>query len=458
MATQVHAEALHRLVKQAIDSGAADSVAAAQSMFEGYRLCVEIDEAAATDPTQQAILLSTVALGRRVFLGGVSVSGILDLAHATPMPLGSSLRAAVEALGGLIDAEGTGAPTIVIGPAGARREGFAVRAVAAGWRAGILPVHSELRAQPGPTMPLAAVTAAALAVNEAFLHVNASSPVAGRRALGLSLWRPKAEVDWLEADATEPTLAYLPSRLWLIGLGHLGQAYLWALGLLPYCAPGEVSLVLQDIDEITPSTESTSVLSNSSLVGVKKTRAMAAWAELRGFQTTIYERLFDASLRRQAAEPGIALCGLDNAVGRRALDQVGFALVIEAGLGSGHRDFRTMRLHTLPGSRPTAEMWKTRVPVASVEEQPAYARLLAEGSLDRCGMTLLAGKAVGAPFVGAFASALALSEVLRLLHGGPVHQLIEVDLLSLDQRVVLTHCRDFNWLNPGFTACAALST
>src|SRR3712207_8593817 len=55
-------------------------------------------------------------------------------------------------------------------------------------------------------------------------------------------------------------------------------------------------------------------------------------------------------------------------------------------------------------------------------------------SSDLCGMTLLAGRAVGAPFVGAAAATLALAEVLRLLHGGPVHQLIDLDLLSPDQQ------------------------
>jgi len=36
--------------------------------------------------------------------------------------------------------------------------------------------------------------------------------------------------------------------LWLIGLGHLGQAYLRALGLLPFARPQDLSLILQDID------------------------------------------------------------------------------------------------------------------------------------------------------------------------------------------------------------------
>lgn len=161
--------------------------------------------------------------------------------------------------------------------------------------------------------------------------------------------------------------------------------------------------------------------------------------------------MFAADFKRQAEEPSVALCGLDNGAGRRALDQVGFDLVVEAGLGRGHRDFRTMRLHVLPGRRPAADIWKQTREGEKLENRPAYAKLMADGVLDRCGMTLLAGKAVGAPFVGSIAAALALSEVLRVLHGGPVHQLIDLDLLSLDQRVASRHPGDFGGLNPGFT-------
>jgi hypothetical protein len=208
--------------------------------------------------------------------------------------------------------------------------------------------------------------------------------------------------------------------------------------------------VLQDIDRITPASQSTSILSDSSTVGAKKTRAMATWAEARGFTTTIQERFFDGNAKRQKTEPAVALCGLDNAAGRRALDHADFDLVVEAGLGRGHRDFRAMRLHTLPGSRPAADMWRGIAAAEPISDRPAYARLLEDGELDRCGMTLLAGKAVGAPFVGAVAAALALSEILRLLHGGPVHQLIDVDLMSLEHRTALKNRRDFSSLNPGF--------
>jgi hypothetical protein len=57
-----------------------------------------------------------------------------------------------------------------------------------------------------------------------------------------------------------------------------------------------------------------------------------------------------------------------------------------------------------------------------------------------------------APFVGAVAASLALSEILRLLHGAGVHQVIDIDLLALEQRVACPNPRDFSSFNPGFVA------
>jgi hypothetical protein len=208
---------------------------------------------------------------------------------------------------------------------------------------------------------------------------------------------------------------------------------------------------LQDTDRVTPSTESTSILTDASMVGQRKTRVLASWAERRGFQTEIYERLFGAWIRRQNFEPTVALCGIDNALGRRALDEAGFDLVLEAGLGRGHRDFRTMRIHSFPGSRSSQDIWKRTDAVREdTTQQAAYEDLLKKGALDRCGITLLAGKSVGAPFVGVTAAALVLSELLRILHGGSLNQLIDIDLLSVEHRTVVPNAVFLHENNPGF--------
>src|SRR3546814_19049429 len=120
MTAQISPDSLHRLVKHAIDSGAATSVAEAEALFRGYRLTVEIDGAAANEPVQQAALLTTVALGRRVFLGGVTIAGALEEPLKLAMPLGRTLGEAVRALGGLLDETILDAPTIEVGRASCR--------------------------------------------------------------------------------------------------------------------------------------------------------------------------------------------------------------------------------------------------------------------------------------------------------------------------------------------------
>lgn len=455
MSTHGLSDSLHRLVKQALDSGAASSIGEAEAMFRGYRLAFAIDAAGSSAPLHQAALLTGVSLARRVFLGGVTVAGDLDAPLLAPLPLGANLRDAVISLGGTpADKPPENTPIVDIGGGPRPRAAeFHVRTVYSGWRGGILPVHSELALSPGTPMPLSPMLAAALAVNEAFAFVSDKTAAAGRRPVGLSLWTPSPDVDWLGAGPDEPELRYLPSKLWLIGLGHLGQAYLWGLGLLPYPRTSSgLELVFQDTDDVTPSSESTSVLTDGTTTGQKKTRVLAAWAERRGFRTSICERLFDAAFKRQASEPAVALCGIDNVLGRRALDRVGFDLVVEAGLGRGHRDFRSIRLHTLPGPRPAAELWKGVGIAESTQEKAAYQRILQSGELDRCGVTLLAGKAVGAPFVGSVAACLVLSEVLRLLHDGPLHQVLELDLQSVEQRTVVARAQELTVFNPGYVS------
>lgn len=403
------------------------------------------------DSALRALSIASTRASGRVFLGGVRVTGALDAPVAPHLPLTGTLEQAIVKLGGLTTASSdrTGSdaarPLITIGTGPLpRASDFHVRPIFTGWRGGVAPVDTDLTT--GPAMPLAPMLGASLAVNEAFAFVADRDVVAGRRLVGLSLWSPSS--DWL-ADDGAPKLELLPSRLWLIGLGHLGQAYLWALGLLPYPVDG-LELVLQDIDVITRSTESTSILTDVSMMKSKKTRAMASWAEARGFKTAIQERRFDESFRLQPDEPRVALCGVDNAAARRALDNAGFELVVEAGLGSGHRDFRTMRLHTLPGAKTASELWKDGGPSEDVSEQPAYQQLLADGVVDRCGMTMLAGKAVGAPFVGSVAATLVISQLLRQLHGGTVDGLLDPDLRSVEHRHVVPTRRDFRAFNPGY--------
>jgi hypothetical protein len=94
------------------------------------------------------------------------------------------------------------------------------------------------------------------------------------------------------ADARLPAVAPVADWSGPSGPGLRG------LGLLPYRNPAEVALVLQDIDVMTESTESTSILTDAAMIGEKKTQAVAAWPA----------RLCDisagANVRRRLQAPG----------------------------------------------------------------------------------------------------------------------------------------------------------
>lgn len=267
------------------------------------------------------------------------------------------------------------------------------------------------------------------------------------------LWRPEVESAWLDSEETGPDLVRLPARLWLVGLGHLGQAYLWTLGFLPYDNPNDVQLVLQDYDVLVGANDSTSLLTARPLIGEKKTRAMAQWCESRGFRTKIYERRFAANFHIDDEEPRVALCGVDNEPARAVLEDVGFTQIIEAGLGKGTEEYLAFQMHCFPSTRSARTVWQASSSAPTdetVKELPAYQNLAKEG-LDQCGLTMLAGRSVGASFVGAVTSALVISELLRMCLGEHRYDVIDGSLRSLDYRNAVSSKRLEDPFNPGLT-------
>jgi hypothetical protein len=263
------------------------------------------------------------------------------------------------------------------------------------------------------------------------MYYSGDHLMAGHREAGISLWNPTAP--WLEPDASEPVLSYLPDRLWLIGLGNLGQAYLWLLACLPYGIDPNLTLLLQDYDRLAESNDSTSVLTNSSMIGQMKTRAIAAWLEYRRFRVAISERRFGEWTRRGPMEPPVALFGVDNGLARASLEKAGFELVVETGLGAGPQGFRNFSLHSFPSSLKASQLWSSDESANSTNalNMPAYEPSKYPG-LDECGLAQLASRTVGVPFVGLTAGAFAIAELLRRLHGGSAIELISASMAALE--------------------------
>jgi hypothetical protein len=178
------------------------------------------------------------------------------------------------------------------------------------------------------------------------------------------------------------------------------------------------------------------------MIGLMKTRAVAKWLEEKGFRTTVEERRFGEWTCRAAHEPAVALCGVDNTLARASLEHAGFGLVVEAGLGAGPQAFRNFSLHTFPSSLRAAQIWANDVATAppDVSNMPAY-HASKHPRLDACGLTQLASRTVGVPFVGLTAAALAIAELLRRLHGGPALELVSGSVAALeDTEISSTEC------------------
>ena len=305
------------------------------------------------------------------------------------------------------------APRYTIAFGSTRAELHAVQVSFDGWTAQVAPV-AESRLAERDANPLAGVLAGALAVSESFLNFAGVAPDATHRRVALSLWQPH-----VSASDVGPKIEYLPSRAWLAGLGHLGQAYAWAYTWLPWGSCHErPELWLVDDDTVVDANLETGVLSERNRLGDYKTRIVSAWLEARAIRTRLIERRLGADARFQPNEPQLLLGGVDHNRARHALASAGGRLV-DAGLGATASNFDTIALRDWPNPRPADELWPIDIDTAPATERLADSNLAyAALSSDRCGRVRLAERAVGVPFVGAAAAAFAWAQPLRELHGG----------------------------------------
>jgi hypothetical protein len=414
-----------RVAKLLIDSGDASDFADAEEILASYRIQVFAGAGACNDPAWQAALLSIVNTAARAVHGGVNVHLAEDPPCLVGPAIGQSLSAALTRYGAQLDgAVWQDTPNIILGrPAAGGATGPSVHAFAGSWVAGVsprpVPAPSHLRAASVP----AAVLAGAIAVSECFQRLRGFQPAAERHA-AVSLWRPGSDAAC--ADAEGPALAHLPAGAWLLGLGHLGQANAWLLNLLPY-PPDPRPLVLQDDDGISDANCSTSLLHDQSTPATLKTRLVARVLEPQGWDTRLIEHRYSGGTLYTTGDPLVLLAGVDNPRARHVLDDSGFPVIVDAGLGAGPDGFLAMQIRRLPARRSSRELWPTSAPDPVAPDLPAYRALIAETG-DRCGVELLASRTVATAFVGLTAACWTIGGLLRELHGGNRHELIDYNL------------------------------
>jgi hypothetical protein len=421
-------------IRAALVNSGQNSFCEAEEKLLSSRLVLRIGTDAACTPAGQAALLTAAVTGARCF-GEVSVLGTLDRPLLLPLPIAAkTLAEAVGHFGARVADDRASGRTVLIGPGYEEEKHWSVRAFWNGWAAGTVRGRNTV-AVGKSDCSLAGAAAGALAVGQAFLAEQGDHR-AGRSVQQLSLWAP--ELGEQAGCSSGPSLneIYLPTALWIVGLGNLGQAYLWALTLLPYPRPADVLLFFQDDQKVGKENWGTSVLVQRGRYGVLKTRIAEEWATTRGFEVRRVDRRMREQQTRSDHEPGILLAGLDRMPPRRMLGRYGFDYIIDAGLGTTAADYRKVRLNVFDATEdPAAHFHGVEDPTAQVGEElmklPAYQELahtLADGG---CGAAMLAETSVAVPFVSAVAGALAVTQAIRIASGQAHHAVIAGDVGDL---------------------------
>ncbi len=361
----------------------------------------------ASSPAAHAAALTAVSVASRTFVGGVRLAGAVDGPANTYLPLGCESLAGAAHRVGASSFRGAASRRIVIGTDDAR-PGWAVSPWWTGWRAGTAKL-GQVRPDEGDN-PLPGIAAGAMAVGVAFeAERNRLVDFTGQ----LDLW-PVAEGE----EAPRFREVFLPGALWLVGLGNLGQAYLWALSALPFADARNVSLVLQDRDSVSEENWGTSVLVKAETYGTLKTKVAEDWASAKGFRVRRVDRWLTARDRVQDDDPRLALSGLDKVSGRKLMAKVGFDCIVDAGLGRTATDFDRYRVTVFDKNRRIDQHFADLEDPPGGQERPsadAYLRL--EREIGACGAAELGGASVAVPYVSAVAGAVTVARAIAVASG-----------------------------------------
>jgi hypothetical protein len=413
-----------RVSKALTDAARVCSFSEAEARLDAVRVAVVVGQDQLETAAGQAAALTAVAAARKCF-GRVLLVAPRDAPLVATLPLGDTLLKAGRRLGAKVAARSskTATHSIRIGIA-APSGGWDLRCWWDRWLSGIRVLDDE--ALGDSRLPMAGVFAGALAVRQVFACVLAARNIPARDAT-VSLWTP-----WDHANpaAKGPERFDLPDKLWLLGLGHLGQAFVWNLCFLP--VTGEPLVVLQDDQSISEENEATSILVRPGGSTERKTRIAASWLEACGWQTRLVERRHLGDIALTEADPPYLLSGLDRLEPRLALARHGFPYMLDAGIGHGPVDFEGIQLRTIVAGKPSTGLWNPSdtVPGQSgskrLLDRPAYVEL--ERHLGQCGTVSFAEASVAVPFVGAATGALIVAQAARLASLEPVPHFLQMEL------------------------------
>lgn len=378
----------------------------------------------------QLAFITSVNIASRVFLGKVKCILPSNTANLLKLPA-ESFNDLVQFYGGTITKEEPTKEDFKILFGLPCFDNLCVEAISSGWRGGVNFYGNERISftDISSRVSLGAVASASLAVYQAFCKVFNVNDSEMNLNYGISLWNLNLERDWFKDENEGPANPNLPRNVWALGLGHLGQAYLWTLGLMPYKNLKDTQILLQDKDIVGIENIGSQVLCFERNVGKPKTRPCLEFLESLDFKTQIIEKPFvEGDCKQEWCESyPFIINGVDNVKTRKSIDRSCFKLFLDGATNGKCElfDSFTMRNISLNQKEPDA-IWSLKEDGEVILHKNLYEIYEKKHT---CGQLTNIG--ISTPFVGLFSSTILVAELVRSLNQGMSYSVVSLQMRDL---------------------------
>lgn len=397
-------------------------LAEANKLMSNARIWLIAGESIRESTAQQIAFLTTLNIAQRVFLGEVNcllpgvIPNLLKLKSENFTDL-------ITKYGGSFIDSCPGKNEIKILFGAECYDENCIEATASGWRGGVNFFEQKRIVFENTKNPvsLGPVAAASLSCYFAFCKIFRVNEMNFGINAGISLWKLNSGSEWHLDENDGPNKPHVPRNVWALGLGHLGQAYLWTLGLMPIDEPSKVVFLLQDDDIVGNENIGSQVLCSNNDIGFPKTRSCLHFLENLNFKTRIIEKKF---LPGNSEEEWIKsftflLNGVDNIETRKSINKNNLKLFLDGATNGSSALFDSFTMKNVTRiKKDQSAIWPVEM-----SDRPLHKNLYGRYEKEnKCGIITNIG--VSVPFVGLFGSVFIISELLRALNQGNVYSIV----------------------------------
>lgn len=402
----------------------------AVSQMNDSSIWILADESITNSYSKQVAFLTAVNIAHRVFLGGVCC--LLPANTPNLLKLESKyFNDLVFQFGGIISDKNPSRQAIKILIGIECYDDQCIEAISSGWRGGLNFYNQDriLFSDTDNNISMGPIASASLACYYSFCKAYQINNDGIDLNVGISLWNLNSGKEWYQNENDGPNKLFLPKNIWTLGLGHLGQAYLWTLGMMPFNKPDETLILLQDADVVEIENIGSQVLCFEKNIGKPKTRACMDFLEELHFKTQIIEKHFvdgDSDQEWVKNFPFI-LNGVDNIKTRKSINKDSFKLFLDGATNGKYELFDSFTMKNISNlKKDTDKLWPEADINGSIFHKNLYQRY---EKTHQCGQ--LSNIGISTPFVGLFSSTIVISELLRSLNQGKCYSIVSLQLRDL---------------------------